>query len=66
MGASLDYHKFHLAAMQSDKGIDEKTREFSYNTEDESISKYLLEKVNNEKNDLDELYGSLVQYEEEK
>jgi hypothetical protein len=29
LGASLDYHKFHLAAMQSDKGIDEKTREFS-------------------------------------
>ena len=48
------------------KEFNEKTREFSYNTEDESISKYLLEKVNNEKNDLDELYGSLVQYEEEK
>ena len=47
------------------KEFNEKTREFSYNTEDESISKYLLEKVNNEKNDLDELYGSLVQYEEE-
>jgi len=29
LGASLDYHKFHLAAMQSDKGIDERTREFS-------------------------------------
>jgi len=29
LGASLDYHKFHLSAMQSDKGIDEKTREFS-------------------------------------
>ena len=48
------------------KEFNEKTREFSYNTEDESISKYLLEKVNNEKSDLDELYGSLVQYEEEK
>lgn len=48
------------------KEFNEKTREFLYNTEDESISKYLLEKVNNEKNDLDELYGSLVQYEEEK
>ena len=48
------------------KEFNEKTREFSYNTEDESLSKYLLEKVNNEKNDLDELYGSLVQYEEEK
>ena len=48
------------------KEFNEKTREFSYNTEDESISKCLLEKVNNEKNDLDELYGSLVQYEEEK
>ena len=48
------------------KEFNEKTREFTYNTEDESISKYLLEKVNNEKNDLDELYGSLVQYEEEK
>ncbi|MDD6387898.1 MAG: DNA polymerase III subunit gamma/tau [Bacilli bacterium] len=47
------------------KEFNEKTREFSYNTEDESLSKYLLEKVNNEKNDLDELYGSLVQYEEE-
>ena len=47
------------------KEFNEKTREFSYNTEDESISKCLLEKVNNEKNDLDELYGSLVQYEEE-
>ena len=47
------------------KEFNEKTREFTYNTEDESISKYLLEKVNNEKNDLDELYGSLVQYEEE-
>ena len=45
--------------------FNEKTREFSYNTEDESISKCLLEKVNNEKKDLDELYGSLVQYEEE-
>ncbi len=29
LGASLDYHKFHLAAMQGDRGIDEKTREFS-------------------------------------
>lgn len=29
LGASLDYHKFHLAALQSDKNIDEKTREFS-------------------------------------
>jgi len=29
LGASLDYHKFHLAAMQYDKIIDEKTREFS-------------------------------------
>lgn len=29
LGASLDYHKFHLAAIQSDRGIDEKTREFS-------------------------------------
>ena len=48
------------------KEFNEKTREFSYNTEDESISKYLLKKVNNEKSDLDELYGSLVQYEEEK
>ena len=48
------------------KEFNEKTREFSYNTEDESISKCLLEKVNNEKSDLDELYGSLVQYEEEK
>ena len=48
------------------KEFNEKTREFSYNTEDESISKCLLEKVNNEKKDLDELYGSLVQYEEEK
>lgn len=47
------------------KEFNEKTREFSYNTEDESISKCLLEKVNNEKKDLDELYGSLVQYEEE-
>lgn len=47
------------------KEFNEKTREFSYNTEDESISKYLLKKVNNEKKDLDELYGSLVQYEEE-
>ncbi|MDY3801226.1 MAG: DNA polymerase III subunit gamma/tau [Bacilli bacterium] len=47
------------------KEFNEKTREFSYNTEDESISKYLLKKVNNEKSDLDELYGSLVQYEEE-
>ena len=47
------------------KEFNEKTREFSYNTEDESISKCLLEKVNNEKKELDELYGSLVQYEEE-
>lgn len=47
------------------KEFNEKTREFLYNTEDESISKCLLEKVNNEKKDLDELYGSLVQYEEE-
>ena len=47
------------------KEYNEKTREFSYNTEDESISKCLLEKVNNEKKDLDDLYGSLVQYEEE-
>lgn len=47
------------------KEFNEKTREFSYNTEDESISKCLLEKVNNEKKDLDELYSSLVQYEEE-
>lgn len=29
LGASLDYHKFHLSAMQSDRGIDEKTREFT-------------------------------------
>jgi len=27
--ASLDYHKFHLMTLQSDKNIDEKTREFS-------------------------------------
>ncbi len=26
---SLDYHKFHLAAIQADKGVDEKTREFA-------------------------------------
>ena len=29
LGASLDYHKFHLSALQADKSVDEKTREFS-------------------------------------
>lgn len=29
LSASLDYHKFHLAAIQSDRSIDEKTREFA-------------------------------------
>jgi len=29
LNASLDYHKFHLAAITGDKNVDEKTREFA-------------------------------------
>lgn len=29
LSASLNYHRFHLASIQGDRGIDEKTREYA-------------------------------------
>ncbi|HOK02041.1 MAG TPA: hypothetical protein PLN03_05670 [Spirochaetota bacterium] len=29
LSAAIDYHRFHLSAMQADKGLDEKTREYA-------------------------------------